>query len=164
MANTATKTKPTPKPKKSAHDARTGGKSVPKPLAAKAARKKAKAAPGINKDGTTRKKRRFKPGTVALREIRRYQRGTELLILKLPFARLVREISNIESSGTRWAASAINAMQEVAETYLISYFEDCNLNAIHAKRVTIMHKDSQLAKRYYYKYLNDRNMLNPTLH
>ncbi|RYN88132.1 hypothetical protein AA0119_g12128 [Alternaria tenuissima] len=101
MANTATKTKPTPKPKKSAHDARTGGKSVPKPLAAKAARKKAKAAPGINKDGTTRKKRRFKPGTVALREIRRYQRGTELLILKLPFARLVREISNIESSGTR---------------------------------------------------------------
>lgn len=68
---------------------------------------------------------------MALKEIRRYQRGTELLILKLPFARLVREISNIESSGTRWAASAINAMQEVAETYLISYFEGMSINFIY---------------------------------
>ncbi|KAB2107038.1 hypothetical protein AG0111_0g4724 [Alternaria gaisen] len=159
MANTAQKPKPKPKPKSTsrpkpkpgARDVRVGGKSLPKNLAEKAARKTPKT-PGINKNGTTRKKRRFKPGTVALREIRKYQRSTDLLIRKLPFSRLVREICNDFITGYRWAAEAIMAMQEIAETFLVSYFEDLNFNAIHAKRITIMYKDSKLAQHYYRKY------------
>src|SRR5436190_24140098 len=92
----------------------TGGKAPRKQLATKAARKSAPATGGVKKP------RRYRPGTVALREIRRYQRSTELLIRKLPFQ-----------------SSAIGALQEATEAYLISLFEDTNLCAIHAKRVTI---------------------------
>lgn len=102
------------------------------------------------------KKRRYRPGTIALREIRMYQKSTNLLLRKLPFARLVREIANeflgseeFSSSGTglRWASSAMMALQEAAEAYLVHLFEDSNLCAIHAKRVTLMVKDIQLARR-----------------
>uniref|UniRef100_A0A3P8U9L3 Core Histone H2A/H2B/H3 domain-containing protein n=1 Tax=Amphiprion percula TaxID=161767 RepID=A0A3P8U9L3_AMPPE len=72
----------------------------------------------------------------ALREVRRYQKSTELLIRKPPFQRLVREIS-----------SAVMPLQEVSEAYLVGLFEDTDLCAIHAKRVTIMPKDIQLARR-----------------
>ncbi|XP_035390674.1 histone H3, embryonic isoform X2 [Electrophorus electricus] len=89
----------------------TGGKAPRKQLATKAARKSAPATGGVKKP------HRYRPGTVALREIRRYQKSTELLIRKLPFQRLV------------------------------GLFEDTNLCAIHAKRVTIMPKDIQLARR-----------------
>ncbi|RKF75181.1 histone H3 [Golovinomyces cichoracearum] len=89
----------------------------------------------------------YKPGTVALREIRRYQKSTELLIRKLPFQRLVREIAQDFKSDLRFQSSAIGALQESVEAYLVSLFEDTNLCAIHAKRVTIQSKDIQLARR-----------------
>jgi histone H3/H4 len=107
-----------------------------------------------------KKPHRFRPGTVALREIRRYQKSTELLIRKLPFQRLVREIAQdfkvrhiapymcghsivmltefkpIQTD-LRFQSSAVMALQEAAEAYLVSLFEDTNLAAIHAKRVTM---------------------------
>ena len=96
----------------------------------------------------TRKPHRYRPGTVALREIRRYQKGTELLIRKLPFQRLVREIAqDIGGKEFRFQSTAVLALQEASEAYLISLFEDSNLCAIHAKRVTIMPKDIHLARR-----------------
>ncbi|XP_009470807.1 PREDICTED: histone H3.3 [Nipponia nippon] len=88
-----------------------------------------------------------KPGTVALREIRRYQKSTELLIRKLPFQRLVREIAQDFKTDLRFQSAAIGALQEASEAYLVGLFEDTNLCAIHAKRVTIMPKDIQLARR-----------------
>src|ERR1700744_2540690 len=87
--------------------------------------------------GGVKKPHRFRPGTVALREIRRYQKSTELLIRKLPFQRLVREIAQDFKSDLRFQSSAIGALQESVESYLVSLFEDTNLCAIHAKRVTI---------------------------
>ncbi|KAH6568052.1 hypothetical protein BASA62_005729 [Batrachochytrium salamandrivorans] len=100
------------------------------------------------------KTRRYRPGTVALREIRKYQKSTDLLLRKLPFARLVKEVSaemaSIRLSSVftpRWQAHAILALQEATEAYLVHLFEDANLCAIHAKRVTVMQKDIQLARR-----------------
>jgi histone H3 len=87
------------------------------------------------------------PGTVALREIRKYQKSTELLIRKLPFQRLVREIAQEHKPDLRFQSTAIAALQEAAEAYLVSLFEDTNLCAIHAKRVTIFPRDIQLARR-----------------
>ena len=94
-----------------------------------------------------KKPHRFRPGTVALREIRKYQKSTELLIRKLPFQRVVREIANDIKLGLRFQSHAIMALQEASEAYLTRLFEDTNLCAIHAKRVTIMPKDLQLARR-----------------
>ncbi|KAM0338126.1 hypothetical protein ACHAPU_011436 [Fusarium lateritium] len=96
------------------------------------------------------KRRRYRPGTVALREIRRYQGGTKLLLQKLPFARLVREIAipmRPQGTGLRWQSQAIMALQEAAEAFMVHLFEDTKLCAIHAGRVTIMPKDMQLARR-----------------
>ncbi|CAH1384581.1 unnamed protein product, partial [Tenebrio molitor] len=87
---------------------------------------------------------RYRPGTVALREIRRYQKSTELLIRKLPFQRLVREIAQDFKTDLRFQSSAVMALQEAREAYLVGLFEDTNLCAIHAKRVTIMPKDINL--------------------
>ncbi|WRT66142.1 uncharacterized protein IL334_003095 [Kwoniella shivajii] len=101
--------------------------------------------------GPTRAKRRYRPGTLALKEIRQYQKSTDLLIAKLPFSRVVREValssSSMEAGDLRWQSSAIMALQEAAEAFLVHLFEDANLCAIHAKRVTIMQKDIQLARR-----------------
>ncbi|KAH6684412.1 histone H3-like centromeric protein cse-4 [Halenospora varia] len=97
-----------------------------------------------------RKKRRYRPGTLALKEIRRYQNSTDLLMRKLPFSRLVREVAmTLRPAGEdmRWQSQAIMALQEAAEAFLVHLFEDTNLCAIHAKRVTIMQKDIQLARR-----------------
>jgi histone H3 len=121
----------------------TGGKAPRKQLASKAARKSAKTPSA----GGLKKPHRYKPGTVALREIRKYQKSTELLIRKLPFQRLVREIAQDYKSELRFQSNAVLALQEAAEAYLVSLFEDTNLCAIHAKRVTIMPKDIQLARR-----------------
>ena len=99
------------------------------------------------KAGGVKKPHRYRPGTVALREIRRYQKSTDLLIRKLPFQRLVREIAQDFKSDLRFQGSAVLALQEAAEAYLVGLFEDTNLCAIHAKRVTIMPKDIQLARR-----------------
>lgn len=94
------------------------------------------------------RKRRSKPGTVALREIRKYQKSTELLVPKLPFSRLVREISNIVSREPyRWTVEALTAMQEATEDIVIGLFQDSNLCAIHSNRRTIMAKDLMLARR-----------------
>jgi len=98
-------------------------------------------------EGMKRKMHRFRPGTVALREIRKYQKSTDLLIRKLPFQRLVREIAQDLKPDLRFQSAAIAALQEAAEAYLVALFEDSNLCAIHAKRVTIMPKDMQLARR-----------------
>jgi histone H3 len=84
---------------------------------------------------------------VALREIRKYQKSTDLLIRKLPFQRLVREIADEFKSDLRFQGSAIAALQEASEAYLVGLFEDTNLCAIHAKRVTVMKKDMVLARR-----------------
>ena len=119
----------------------TGGKAPRKPLAAKCARKSAPST------GGAKKPHRFRPGTVALREIRRYQKSTELLLRKLPFQRLVREVAMDFRSELRFQSHALLALQEASEVYLISVFEDANLCAIHAKRVTIFPKDIQLARR-----------------
>lgn len=120
----------------------TGGKAPRKQIATKAARKSTAAAAGGIK-----KPHRYRPGTVALREIRRYQKSTELLIRKLPFQRLVREIAQEAKADLRFQSTAIAALQEAAEAYLVSLFEDVNLCAIHSKRVTIMVRDIQLARR-----------------
>merc|ERR1712228_1115373 len=90
---------------------------------------------------------RFRPGTVALREIRRYQKTTELLIRKLPFQRLVRKIAQDFKTDLRFQTSTIYALQEACEAYLVGLFEDTNLCAIHARRVTIMVRDLKLARR-----------------
>nr|ACX30889.1 CENH3 [Oryza alta]ACX30901.1 CENH3 [Oryza alta]ADK35173.2 centromeric histone 3 [Oryza latifolia] len=95
-----------------------------------------------------RKPHRFRPGTVALREIRKFQKTTELLIPFAPFSRLVREITDFYSKDvSRWTLEALLALQEAAEYHLVDLFEVSNLCAIHAKRVTIMQKDIQLARR-----------------
>ena len=91
--------------------------------------------------------RRYRPGTLALREIRKFQKSTDLLIRKLPFQRLVREIATNYKSGLRFQIQAVLALQEASEAYLVKLFEDTNLCAIHAKRVTIMPKDLSLARR-----------------
>lgn len=93
------------------------------------------------------KPHRFRPGTVALREIRKYQKSTELLIRKLPFQRLVRQIAMEHKSDVRFQSAAVLAIQDAAEAYLVGLFEDTNLAAIHAKRTTIMPKDMALARR-----------------
>ena len=97
--------------------------------------------------GGVKKPHRYRPGTVALREIRRYQKSTELLCRKLPVSRLIREIAQDFQTDLRFQASAIAALHEAFEQYLVKLFEDTNLCAIHAKRVTIMPKDMQLARR-----------------
>ena len=92
------------------------------------------------------RRHRYRPGTLAPWEIRHYQKRTNLLIKKAPFARLVREIVQDFKQDLRFQSSAISALQEAAEAYIIRLFEDTNLCAIHAKRVTIMPKDIQLAR------------------
>ena len=116
-------------------------KAPRKTLATKAARK---GTPG---PGGIKKPHRYRPGVVALREIRKYQSSTELLMRKLPFQRLVREIAHQFKDDIRFQSTAILALQEASEAYLVGLFEDTNLCALHAKRVTIMPKDMQLARR-----------------
>lgn len=108
----------------------------------------AAAVPGAGRGGV-RRKHRFRPGSRAIMEIRKFQRSTELLLRRLPFARVVREICErlFGSSAFRWQASALEALQTAAEDYLVHLFEDSNLCAIHARRVTIMPRDIALARR-----------------
>ena len=120
----------------------TGGKLPRMMLATKAARRDA-----FNSVGGVKKPHRYRPGTVALREIRKYQKSTDLLIRKAPFQRLVREISHDYKSDIRFQSTAVLALQEASEAYLVRLFEDANMCCIHARRVTIMPKDLQLARR-----------------
>ena len=128
------------------------GKAPRKQLQLKVQKKKGKAKGSVKKlppaQQPTKKPRRYRPGTVALREIRWYQKSTELLIRKLPFQRLVRELAqDLGKVNVRFQSGAIMALQEASEAYLIGLLEDSNLCAVHAKRVTIMPKDIQLAWR-----------------
>ena len=93
------------------------------------------------------KPHRYRVGTVALKDIHHFQKSTALLIHKLPFQRLVREITQDFKTDLRFQSAVILCLQEAAEAYLVGLFEDTNLCAIHAKRVTIMPKDIQLARR-----------------
>jgi histone H3 len=141
------------RPKNSNPQRKTGG--APKaPLQRKAQAKQAPRPgqvegldPRTNLPRTQWKPHRWRPGTVALREIRKFQKSTELLIRKLPFQRLVREITQDFKTDMRFQSHAVLALQEAAEAYLVHLFEDTNLCAIHAKRVTILPKDIQLARR-----------------
>ncbi|KAM6932418.1 histone H3-like centromeric protein A [Lycodopsis pacificus] len=101
-----------------------------------------------NQPRVSPKKRRFRPGTRALMEIRKYQKSTDLLLRKGPFSRLVREVCQIFSGQAfRWHVRALMALQEAAEVFLVLLFSDANLCAIHAKRVTVFPRDIQLARR-----------------
>lgn len=124
----------------------TGGKAPRKVVATKAARKHAAYVQSVKKP------HRYRPGTTALRHIRRYQKSTDLLIRKLPFQRLVKEIVQNECEDRRLPqmrcqSAAIFALQEASEAYLVNLFVDSQLCAIHAKRVTVKRKDMRLARR-----------------
>ena len=134
---------------------------------ANAVRVQAYAAQGRGATAGIKKPHHYWPGTVALREIRRYQKGTDLLIRKAPFQHLVCEIIqevpykhlkgfpdlrySVKSDDLpyRMQRTALLALQEVAEAYQVDLFEWTNLCAVHAKRVTIMPKDMQLARRIH---------------
>eukprot|EP00804_Cyclotella_cryptica_P022278 CCRYP_018110-RB/>CCRYP_018110-RB protein AED:0.02 eAED:0.02 QI:0/-1/0/1/-1/0/1/0/148 len=125
----------------------TGGKAPRYQLATKAARRMAPASGGVKKP------HRYRPGTVALCEIRRYQKSTDLLIRKVPFQRLAREVlQDLNRPGSyphftveHFQATSLLAIQESVEAFSVGLFEDANFYAIHARRVTIMPKDMQLA-------------------
>jgi histone H3 len=93
------------------------------------------------------KKFRWRPGTVALRQIKKFQKSTETLMRKAPFQRLVRELATGHKEGLRWQASAVAALQEATEAYVTGLLSDSNLCALHAKRVTLMARDVALARR-----------------
>eukprot|EP00092_Neocalanus_flemingeri_P098528 GFUD01125653.1.p1 GENE.GFUD01125653.1~~GFUD01125653.1.p1 ORF type:complete len:320 (-),score=95.93 GFUD01125653.1:28-987(-) len=118
------------------------------PIAKKAPKNATKSKP--KSPGRT-KKRKFRAGTRALKEIRKYQKSCDLLIPSLPFSRLIREVAQSVLGHSlpdiRFQSTAIKALQEAAEAYLVTLFEDTILCAIHAKRVTIMPRDMQLARR-----------------
>jgi histone H3 len=96
-----------------------------------------------------KKPHRYRPGTVALREIRRFQKTTDLLIRKAPFQCFVREIVQRIKKDVRFQSTAMLALHEASEAYMVGLFEDTNLAAVHAKRVTIQPKDMWLAQRMH---------------
>lgn len=125
----------------------SSGKQPRKQLAAKVRGKAPPPAPVV-------KPKRKRPGTVALREIRKYQRSTDFLLRKRPFIQVVRskmdELSPRLPDGRkvdRFQLNALLALQEATEAYIIQVLEDANLAAVHAKRVTVMPKDIDLSKR-----------------
>ena len=139
----------------------TGGKAPRKQLSTKASRT---ATRNQRPEGGIKKPHCYRPGTVALREIRRYQKSTDLLLRKGPFGKLVREMTQDAQKGKakgcslvdgaketnnieRHTAASILIHQTACEDYLVTLCEDTNLCAIHAKRVAIMPKDMQLACR-----------------
>ena len=107
-----------------------------------AKRKKAKA-----KQGKVGKKFRWHPGTCALRQIKRYQKTTNVLCRKAPFQRMIRELATSHKEGLRWQASAVMALQEATDSYVTGLLSDSNLCALHGKRVTLMARDLALARR-----------------
>ena len=126
------------------------GKAPRKQLQPKAPKRKGKAKGSVKmlppSQQSMKKPHRYRLGTVALREIRWYQKSTELLIRKLPFQRLVRELAqDLGKINIRFQSGTIMALQEALKAYLVGLLEDTNLCTVHAKRVTIMTKDIQLA-------------------
>ena len=131
-----------PKTKVAAKGMKNGKKSV-KGKDKKQIKKSAPAAGGMKE----KKKVHYKPGTVALREIKRYQKSMDMMLPKAPFQRLVRVICADFDPDLRFQSQSLVALQEAAEAYIVSLFEDTNLCAIHAKRVTVQKKDMDLARR-----------------
>ena len=121
------------------------------------AKKTAPAAGGMKE----KRKMKFKPGTVALREIKKYQKSTDMLLPHAPFHRLVRSICSNIDSDLRFQSQALLALQESSEAYLTSVFEDANLCSLHANRVTVMKKDMDLARRIRGEANNDFRDLQP---
>ena len=119
----------------------TGGKCPRKSLNTQHGRQNRVSTGGVKKP------HRFRPGTVALREIRRYQKSYDLLIRKLPFQRLVKEVAQLLKPDIRFQSLTLLALQEAAEDYLVRMFEEVNLCAIHGGRVTIQVKDILLWRR-----------------
>lgn len=99
--------------------------------------------------GGIRKPHRYRPGTVALREIRRYQKSTDLLIRNAPFKRLVREVAQTFKTDLRFQNMAITALQEAAEAYLVGILSDSQLCAIHARRCTVVTKGMKAPGRVF---------------
>ena len=120
-----------------------------RPIKCLAARKQGKALKANAVRSFVKTPHRYRPGIVALREIRRYQKSTELLIRKMPLYRLIREITQhiFDQQSYRFQVGALEAIHHSLEAYIVGLFEDTNLCAIHAKRVTILPKDMQLARR-----------------
>ena len=139
--------------KQTARKATTGAPTLSQNEARRAAAARARARhQGGKEPRTDGKPRGYRPGPVALREIRRYQKSTELLVRRAPFEHLEWEImQDMEHGGIvlRVSPAAVMALQEAVEAYLVLLFEDTNLCVIHAKRVTIMPKDMQLARRIH---------------
>ena len=104
-------------------------------------------AGGIKPPGGVKPKHRYRPGTVALREIKEYQKRTTPLMRKRPFSRLVRESGQLQLPTARFERHAVDAVQRITEAYITRLFEDAMLCAIHAKRVTLQAKDLNLAMR-----------------
>ncbi|KAK1349879.1 histone H3 [Hamiltosporidium tvaerminnensis] len=125
----------------------TGGKAPRKQLATKAARKSTTVETPVT---AAKRVHRFKPGAIALKEIRKYQKSTELLIRKLPFQRLVREIASKFKADIRFQYQSLVALQESLESFLTNMFEDAYRCVIHAKRVTLMSKDVKLVYKIKY--------------
>lgn len=122
-------------------------------LQAKRSRKRSLTYETLEKRARSRRK----PGTVALKEIRHYQRSVDLLIRLAPFHRLIREIGvelSVDEQGYSWSPAAIEALQYAAEAYITALFEDVNKAAIHAKRVTIKPEDLHIVR-------NLRGSVNP---
>jgi histone H3/H4 len=126
--------------RKSTPTRRTGSRSAGTPRLTQAKPKRAEGS-------TTRAPRRFRPGMRAIQEIRKFQRTTHFLIRRLPFARLVKEITTAYHHSLRWRVDAIEALQHSAEDYIVNLLTDANLCAVHARRVTIMPRDLYLARR-----------------
>ncbi|XP_039064056.1 histone H3-like centromeric protein HTR12 [Hibiscus syriacus] len=134
--------------KKAAATAASQSTASPQTRLASSRRPSKTGGQATSSQGTPRKPHRFRPGTRALQEIRKYQKTTDRLIPAASFIREVRAISyRLAPDIGRWQAEALVAIQEAAEDYLIQLFGDAMLCAIHAKRVTLMKKDIQLARR-----------------
>ena len=131
--------------------AKNAGKKIPSKAKTMVSSKKNITKSGSKGASTAsqveKRKIRFKPGTVALREIRRYQKSTDMLIPRAPFQRLVRDICRGIDNELRFQANALVALQEASEAYLVGVLEDAGTCALHAKRVTVMKADMQLARR-----------------
>ena len=117
--------------------------------------------PAAQPAGRVPKTRKFRPGTVALREVKRYQKSSSPLLAFSPFTRLVRDISESIAPGTRFQGQALQALQEAAESYLVGIFADSQLCAIHAGRVTLTLKDWRLAMRLRGEWCRDFRDLQP---
>lgn len=112
--------------------------------------RKSKAEKTQVKPGGVKKPHRFRPGTVALRNIRRYQKSTDLLLRRLPFERFARETAQNYVADSRMSRSFVRLLQNAAEKHLVTLAENSNLLAIHAGRTTVTPKDIMLASKIHH--------------